>query len=98
MPLKVDQIRAVAFDLDGTLVDTLADLTAAVNATLTALGTHPLPQAHVKELMGDGTDKLIARALAAATGAATDAVLARALELFPVRYSVNLFVRSKLYP
>lgn len=98
MPLKVDQIRAVAFDLDGTLVDTLADLTAAVNATLTSLGTHPLPQARVKELMGDGTDKLMARALAVATGAAADAVLARALELFPVSYSVNLFVRSKLYP
>lgn len=100
MPVKVDQIRAVGFDLDGTLIDTLADLTAAVNATLTALGTHPLPQALVKELMGDGTDKLIARALAEACAdrAAADAELPRALELFPAAYSANLFVRSKLYP
>lgn len=98
MPVKVDQIRAVAFDLDGTLIDTLADLTTAVNAALTALGAHPLPQARVKELMGDGTDKLVARALAEVSGAAADAALPRALELFLASYAANVFSRSKLYP
>ncbi len=98
MPVKVDQIHAVAFDLDGTLIDTLADLTAAVNATLTTLGTPPLPQARVKELMGDGTDKLVARSLAQVIGTRADELLPRALEIFPASYSANLFVRSKLYP
>jgi len=66
MPVKMDQIRAVAFDLDGTLIDTLPDLTTAVNATLTALGAQALPPARVKDLVGDGADKLIARAVAEA--------------------------------
>ncbi len=100
MPVKMDQIRAVAFDLDGTLIDTLPDLTSAVNATLSALGAHTLPQARVKELVGDGADKLVARAVAEALAkdAATDDMQARAMELFFACYSEHLFSRSKVYP
>jgi 2-phosphoglycolate phosphatase len=100
MPVKMDQIRAVAFDLDGTLIDTLPDLAGAVNATLTALGAHALPQARVKELVGDGADKLIERAVAEALtgGAATAATQAQALELFLAYYAEQLFSRSRVYP
>lgn len=100
MPVKMDQIRAVAFDLDGTLIDTLPDLTSAVNATLTALGTHPLPDGRVKELVGDGADKLIARAVAEAmtAGAATEETHAEAMELFLGYYAEHLYSRSKVYP
>jgi 2-phosphoglycolate phosphatase len=100
MPVKMDQIRAVAFDLDGTLIDTLPDLASAVNATLTQLGAHTLPQARVKELVGDGADKLIARAVAEAMtdGAASDATQAKAMELFLANYAEHLFSRSQVYP
>lgn len=100
MPVKMDQIRAVAFDLDGTLIDTLPDLTTAVNATLTALGAHALPPARVKDLVGDGADKLIARAVAEAVAeeAATDELHARAMALFLGYYAEHLFERSEVYP
>jgi phosphoglycolate phosphatase len=55
--------RAVLFDLDGTLLDTLADLAGAVNRGLARLG---LPQHKVeafKYFVGDGREVMASRAL-----------------------------------
>ncbi len=56
-------IRAVMFDLDGTLLDTIADLGDAMNATLDALGfpTHDL--AFYRKAVGDGAPVLAERSL-----------------------------------
>jgi phosphoglycolate phosphatase len=100
--MKVNRIRAVGFDLDGTLIDTLPDLTDAVNATLAALGGRAVPEARVKELIGDGLDALVARALAEAlTGDAERRVpeqQSRAMALFSQYYREHLFARGRLYP
>jgi phosphoglycolate phosphatase len=56
-------IRLIAFDLDGTLVDSRADLVATVNATLRHLGRHPLPDAVIASYIGDGVQMLVRRAL-----------------------------------
>jgi phosphoglycolate phosphatase len=56
-------LRLIAFDLDGTLIDSRADLVAAVNATLTHLGRHPLPDAVIASYIGDGVHMLVRRAL-----------------------------------
>ena len=56
-------LRLIAFDLDGTLIDSRADLVAAVNATLTHLGRHPLPDAIIASYIGDGVHMLVRRAL-----------------------------------
>ena len=108
MQVKLQRIRAVAFDLDGTLIDTLPDLAGAVNAMLTALGTRTLPQERIKELIGDGADKLVARAVAEAlTGkAAPDipaadelgAKQAQGMELFFHYYGEHLLSHSRVYP
>ncbi len=107
MQVKLHRVRAVAFDLDGTLIDTLPDLAGAVNATLAALGARTLPQARIKELIGDGADKLVARAVAeAVTGKAEpDASLdsapgtqqSQAMELFFHYYAEHLFSQSRVY-
>ncbi|NQU10471.1 HAD-IA family hydrolase [bacterium] len=57
--------QAVMFDLDGTLVDSLADLANAVNHALITLGcpTHPL--AAYRQFVGDGARALCVRALPA---------------------------------
>jgi len=58
-------IRAVLFDMDGTLVDTLPDIAAAVNATLEELGLRALDQDTIKTLIGNGPRVLSRRALEA---------------------------------
>jgi phosphoglycolate phosphatase len=68
----------MVFDLDGTLVDTLPDLTAALNRMLAARSLEPLTQAAVRPMIGDGTKKLVERALAA-RGAPYDDATERAM-------------------
>lgn len=52
---------AVLFDLDGTLVDSLADLTASVNALLSELGRLELSRAEVAQAIGQGARNLVRR-------------------------------------
>lgn len=59
------RIRAVLFDMDGTLVDTLPDIAAAVNAALRDLRLAPLDDAHIATLIGNGPRVLSRRALEA---------------------------------
>ncbi len=54
--------QAVIFDLDGTLLNTLGDLTAAVNHGLAAQGLPARTEAQVRTYVGDGVRELIARA------------------------------------
>ena len=54
--------NAVIFDLDGTLLNTLGDLTAAVNHALVAHGFPTHTEAQVRTFVGDGVRELIARA------------------------------------
>ena len=56
--------RAVFFDLDGTLLDSLADLRNAVNLTRASYGAGPLGLADVRRFVGDGIRLLVERALA----------------------------------
>lgn len=90
--------RAVIFDLDGTLVDTVEDLAAALNQTLVELGLSPHPLDAVRSMVGGGLSKLLDRALAAhAAGldaVQQDAAVARLLEL----YAAKPAGQSSLYP
>jgi phosphoglycolate phosphatase len=74
----------VLFDLDGTLVDSLGDLAAAVNALLAELGRTPLGAAAIAGMIGDGVAALVERALAASGGPAAvgTAPLARFVALY----------------
>lgn len=54
--------RAVLFDLDGTLVDSYAALTDAVNHARRREGLHDLNDARIRELVGDGVERLLQRA------------------------------------
>ena len=63
-------------DLDGTLVDSLPDLAAAVGELLEAEGRPGLSHEAVAAMVGDGVPKLIERALAATGGVPPAAGLA----------------------
>jgi phosphoglycolate phosphatase len=84
----------MVFDLDGTLVDALPDLTAALNRMLATRGLQPLTQADVRPMIGDGTKKLVERALAA-RGAPYDDVTERAMV---ADYTAHVAGDSRLYP
>ena len=53
--------HAIIFDLDGTLLDTLADLTASVNAAMAACGLPPHSRDEVRNFVGNGVMRLIER-------------------------------------
>jgi len=76
--------RLVMFDLDGTLVDSVPDLAAAVDNMLLKLGRPPAGIEAVREWVGNGVHMLVRRALANHIGAeGVDEVEAEhALELF----------------
>jgi phosphoglycolate phosphatase len=65
-------VKAVAFDFDGTLIDSAPDLQAAINRVLTWAGRKTLDVESVKGMVGDGVQKLVERALEA-TGGVPDA-------------------------
>jgi phosphoglycolate phosphatase len=56
-------IRAVAFDLDGTLIDSAPDIAAALNHALVSHDLAPVASALSRTWIGDGPDRLIERAL-----------------------------------
>ncbi|HJE29827.1 MAG TPA: phosphoglycolate phosphatase [Pseudomonas nitrititolerans] len=56
--------RLVMFDLDGTLMDSVPDLAAAVDKMLVQLGHEPAGVAQVRNLVGNGSRVLVRRALA----------------------------------
>ena len=58
-------IRAIAFDLDGTLVDSAPDIGQALNQGLRESGFGRVDLAQVRAWIGDGPDRLIERALQA---------------------------------
>ena len=62
-PATIDHVQAVAFDLDGTLCDSIPDLAAAANAMREHLGKSPLPTQTVESYVGDGIANLVHRVL-----------------------------------
>ena len=56
-------IDTIIFDLDGTLLDTLDDLTAAVNHALIAFSLSPITRDVARRFVGNGVPKLIERAV-----------------------------------
>ncbi|MGL5172124.1 phosphoglycolate phosphatase [Edwardsiella tarda] len=91
-------IQALAFDLDGTLVDSAPGLAAATDAALVELG-YPAPGVErVKLWLGNGADVLMQRALSWA-GAPQDAALCqRARAAFDAHYAESAHQGCQLFP
>lgn len=60
--LPKDRLRLYVFDLDGTLIDSRADLVQSVNATLHHFHRHELPADVIASYIGDGAGVLVRRA------------------------------------
>jgi phosphoglycolate phosphatase len=90
------QTRLAIFDLDGTLIDSVGDILAAVNRMLGEEGRAPLTLAEIRPMVGDGAAKLVERALAARGGAPGDR--AAPLRHFLRYYDESPVVLTRLYP
>src|SRR5258706_9640309 len=83
----------VAFDLDGTLVDTGPDLTASLNHALVQLGRPPVAEASVRVMVGHGARRLLERGLAA-SGEMNEALVEEGFPLFLDYYAAHICDRS----
>ncbi|MBQ4085173.1 MAG: HAD hydrolase-like protein [Clostridia bacterium] len=86
--------KAVLFDLDGTLLDTLGDLHSAVNFALEKNGYPTRTLAQVRAFVGNGVKKLIERAL---PEGATEAEIALCLADFTAEYDRHMNVLTRPY-
>ena len=91
-----NSIRAVIFDLDGTLVDTAGEIKAALDATFAERGIVALARAQVEALIGRGVRSLVERALALAAAPATD--LEATLARFEAHYEATVGTEAELFP
>jgi phosphoglycolate phosphatase len=73
-------IKGVIFDLDGTLVDTLDDLTDSMNAALTQLGRPARSPQECRAMIGHGLRKFAERALGEGHTHLTDALVERMVD------------------
>ncbi|TSC28455.1 HAD family hydrolase [Corallococcus sp. Z5C101001] len=87
-------LRAVLFDLDGTLVDSLGDIATAMNHALVAHGLPPHPEAAYLRFVGEGVAMLAERA----TGGAIPELQRRVLATYHAYYDTHLFDRTVAYP
>ncbi len=86
-------IKLIIFDLDGTLVDTLADLTDATNHMLGQCRRPSLSPDEVRKLVGQGARKLVERALPGAP----EEEIERALGIFLAYNNEHIADKTRLY-
>ncbi len=91
----MERIRAVVFDLDGTLLNTLDDLAAAVNHALAAHGMPRRTLDEVRRFVGNGVANLIRRAVPNGTDENTTAEV---LVTFKTYYAVHQMDATAPYP
>lgn len=94
-------IKFIAFDLDGTLLDSVPDLAVAADKAVRTLGFAPVTEEQVRDYVGNGADVLIARSLSQSLTInpdLTDKVRADARVLFDDFYEQSGHKLSHLYP
>ena len=82
----------IIFDLDGTLIDSRADLAAAVNTMLNHFNYQSYPLDTICSFVGDGIVKLVERSIDG-----TDIQLEPALKVMKDAYTKDVCVHTKLY-
>lgn len=88
------QQPVILFDLDGTLIDSLPDLTDALNHMLAHFARPSLTPTDVRQLVGKGVRNLVQRALASVSEQEIDL----GIELFVAYNSAHIADKSRLYP
>ncbi|MFC0322844.1 phosphoglycolate phosphatase [Gallibacterium melopsittaci] len=94
----MSQFKAIGFDLDGTLVNSLPDLTLAISNTFKEFDLPTPNEELVLTWIGNGADILLARALEWADATPSTDILKQMKVRFNVHYGENICNKSELYP
>ncbi|MFT0859511.1 HAD-IA family hydrolase [Ancylobacter sp. G4_0304] len=99
MPSSIASAPAViAFDLDGTLVDTAPDLLDTLDLVLAEAGARPLPHEDTRKMIGAGVKALVTRGLDAAGVTVDEARFAALESMFLAHYTDHIADRSRPFP
>ena len=89
-------VRALIFDLDGTLIDSKLDLALSINATLENMGREALPHEAIFGMVGSGASVLVQRALGLKD--VTNAEVETGLAYFLSYYRSHMLDNTTAYP
>ncbi|HEY2351038.1 MAG TPA: HAD-IA family hydrolase [Candidatus Acidoferrum sp.] len=92
---RFSSVRALLFDLDGTLIDSKLDLVHSVNATLRELKRPELPDEVISSYIGNGAPVLVAKSLGQDVNPAE---LDVALKFFLSHYEAHKMDSTRAYP
>jgi phosphoglycolate phosphatase len=99
--MSLSLIKLIAFDLDGTLLDSVPDLAIAADQTVQALGFPAVSELQVRDYVGNGADVLIGRSLSQSltiNPELSDDLRAKARAMFDENYEKSGHKLSHLYP
>lgn len=89
-------LKAYIFDLDGTLIDSLADIAESINRMLDARGYPRCEQEVFKQMVGDGMEKLVERALPESVR--SEELIKVCVEEYRAHYDVLWNAQTRPYP
>jgi len=92
---KFAGVRALVFDLDGTLIDSKLDLALSIDATVKHMGRVPLPHDLIYSYVGNGAAVLVRRALG---DTVTDAEAEEGHRFFLAYYREHMLDNTVTYP
>lgn len=95
---KLDDIQAIAFDLDGTLVDSVPGLALALQLMLADLKLPTVTNEQVKNWVGNGLDVMLERVFASIKVELSQQLFTDAKNLFNKHYDKVIDAETKLFP
>lgn len=98
MTASENKHKAILFDLDGTLVDTIGDIAYAINMVLAHVGARPIDGDTCKRYVGKGLRNALSLALQEATVPFSPSQLDTYMDLLMDTYRAHPYDRAKLYP
>ena len=90
-------LKALLFDLDGTLADTIPAIAEAVNMTLSRMGYPARTEDEIRSFIGRGPKHLITKSLGVDAQSSTDELITQALKLYDEMYAETYMHTDKLY-
>ena len=96
--MNIQNISAVIFDLDGTLIDSLPDLAASANRVRRLYQMQELPIEKIRNYIGDGMRTLIHRTLTDSRDGKNEELIEEALAEHAKYYSEHLLDKTVLFP